>query len=255
MKPRSVFPALMLVLVMIACNLPSVALPIEQTPPPPTTTSLATATQLLVTEIPTLTPLPTNTPLPVLTATPTIPIAWPLAKGVNCRIGPSTDWLTVGALLPEQTATITGRNSDSSWWYVTTPNDPGHPCWVAASVTLTAGNLANLLIMDPPVASVISVKVKLEPTQFNLPGCMGPLQAITVQGTIETNGPLKVKWYFASEQGGALPTQTTNFDFADSKSAEVSLSPSPAAGTFWVRLVIVEPSGKVGEAKYKINCP
>lgn len=256
MKPRSVLPALMfmLVFILMACNLPF-ALPIEQTPPPPTVTSLAAATPLPATEIPTLAPLPTDTPLPEVTPTPTIPIAWPLDKGVNCRIGPGTNWLTIGALLPEQKATITGRNSDSSWWFVTTPNDPGHPCWVAASVTLTAGNLANLAIIDPPEASVINVKVKLDPTQINLPGCMGPVQAITVRGTIETNGPLKVKWYFESEQGGVLPTQTTNFDFADSRSMDISFSPLPAAGSFWVRLIILEPGGKVGEAKYKINCP
>ena len=259
MKPRSVFPALMIMLVfaLTACNLPS-NLPVSQTPtPPPTVTSLATATAipLLSTEIPTLTPLPTDTPIPLPTATPTVPIAWPLDKGVNCRVGPSTNWLTIGALLPEQTATITGRNSDSSWWLVITPNDPGHPCWVAASVTLTAGNLANVAVIDTPEASITNIRVKLDPTQINLPGCLGPVQPITIRGTIETNGPLKVKWYFESEQGGAMPTQTTNFEFADSQSMEVSFSPPPAAGTFWVRLTIVEPSGKFGEAKYKINCP
>lgn len=257
MKPRSVFPILviMLVSVLTACNLPSNAAS-EQTPTPlPTATGLPTATSLPVTEIPTLAPLPTDTSIPEPTATPTVPIAWPLDKGVNCRVGPSTNWLTIGALLPEQFATITGRNSDSSWWLVITPNDPGHPCWVAASVTLTAGNLANLAIIDTPEASVINVKVKLDPILINLPGCLGPVQPITVRGTIETNGPLKVKWYFESQQGGAMPTQTTNFDFADSQSMEVSFNPLPAAGTFWVRLTIVEPGGKFSEDKYKINCP
>jgi hypothetical protein len=254
MKHRNMFPIMLLVLAMLACNFPSVTPTVAPTLAPPTETATSLPTQTPMTDLPTLALTATETPTPLPTATPTIPIAWPLDKGVNCRIGPSTNWLTIGALLPEQKAVISGKNADSSWWYVTTPNDPGRQCWVAASVTRTAGNLANVPVIDPPEASVLSVRVKLDPTQFNLPGCMGPLQQITVQGTIETNGPLKVKWYFASEQGGALPQQTTNFDAADTKTVEASISPIPASGSFWVQLIIVGPGGQKGEASYKINC-
>ncbi len=191
-----------------------------------------------------------------MTPTPTIPIAWPLDKAVNCRFGPGTEWLSIAGLQAGQVATIQGKNGDASWWYVTTPNDPGKPCWVAASVTLTAGNVANLPVVNPPVAQVTDVSVKLNPKEINLPGCIGPVQPITIKGTIETNGPGKVKYYFKTEQGGDNPVEDIKFDSADSKTVEISYTPPAGpAGTYWVRLIIVNPNDKVGEATYKITCP
>jgi hypothetical protein len=177
-----------------------------------------------------------------------------LDKGVNCRFGPGLEWATVGALLVGQTATIQGKNGDASWWFVTTPNDPGKPCWVAASVTLTAGNLANLSIVNPPFASVTNVSVKLEPKEINLPGCLGPVQPITIKGTIDTNGPTVVKYYFETEQGGKKSNEEINFKSADSKTVEATFNPSPSSGSYWIKLIIFSPNDKVGEAKYEIKC-
>lgn len=246
MKSKNGLSTFVLLFVMAACNLPGGAPVLEVVP--------TDTTQPIFTEIPTETPFPTETPLPTLTPTPTIPIAWPSDKGVNCRLGPGTEWVTVGALLVGETATIQGKNIDSSWWYVVTAGNPGSPCWVAASVTLTAGNLANLAIINPPVASVTKVSVKLDPKEISLPGCLGPVQPIAIKGTIETNGPVKVNYYFATESGGDLPADSTNFKSADSKSVETTYTPLPGAGSFWVRLIITGPNDKVGEAKYKIVC-
>ena len=152
MKSKTILSAVFLMAGMLACNLPAGAPQLEVVP--------TNTTQPLFTDTPTQTVLPTETSLPTLTPTPTIPIAWPSDKGVNCRYGPSTDWVSVGSLLVGQTAEIQGRNDDSSWWYVTNP-DSGH-CWVAASVTNTAGNLSNLPIIAPPQAEVTSVKIKVE---------------------------------------------------------------------------------------------
>lgn len=251
MNKRTLILSLTLILVLSACNLPSGAA--TQLPDVPAVADTLAAP--LDTPIPTLTPLPTDTPLPSLTPTPTIPIAWPLDKGVNCRLGPGTEWVTIGGLLVGQTATIQGKNSDASWWYVTTANDPGKPCWVASIVTLTAGNLANLPVVNPPFASVTNVSVKIDPKEINLPGCIGPVEHITIKGTIETNGPTKVKYYFKTEQDGDEPIEEIKFDFADSKTVEFSYTPPPGPdGSYWVRLIIVSPNDKVGEAKYKIEC-
>lgn len=240
--------SLVLIFSISACNLPSNA---------PGTESAFTPTSALTsdTPVPPATALPTDTPFPTQTPTPTIPIAWPSDKGVNCRFGPGTGWLTVGALLVGQVATIQGKNEDSSWWYVVTPDDPGSPCWVAASVTITAGNLANLPIINPPEASVIKAGVKLDPKEISLPGCFGPVPPISIKGTIETNGPVKVKYYFETQDGGPMSSEDLNFNFADSKSVETTYSPSAGSGTFWIRLIITSPNDKVGEAKYKIECP
>jgi hypothetical protein len=161
----------------------------------------------------------------------------------------------VGALLVGQTATIQGRNADSSWWYVVTPNEPGKPCWVAASVTNVAGNVAGLQVVSAPDASVIDVSVEVEPDTRSVAGCIGPIQPVSLEGNIEVNGPVKVKWYFETQQSGPMATQTTNFNSADSKDVSVDYTPVLTAGTYWVRLIVVEPNNKTAEAKYEIECP
>ncbi len=249
MNKRNLIASFVLTLSILACNLPAGS--------PTTPTPVITETSVVPTDtpIPTLTLIPTETLLPTFTPTPTIPIAWPLDKGVNCRFGPSTDWISISALLVGQTATIQGKNGDATWWYVTTVNDPGKPCWVAGSVTITAGNLANLPVINPPFASVTDVSVKLEPKEINLPGCLGPVQPVTFKGSITVNGPAKVEWHFETEQGGSLSVHTTEFKNADTKIVEDSFNPSASAGDHWVKLIITKPNDKVGETKYKITCP
>ena len=193
---------------------------------------------------------------PTDTATPTIPIAWPKDVPVNCRYGYGTEWSVLSGLNLGQTSEITGRNPDSSWWYIKDPANPGSFCWVAASVTNTAGNVAALPIINQPNAYVTGVTVKLNPASISLPGCFGPVQAISIKGTITVNGPVKVKWYFETQEGGSYPANTTNFDGADTKNVNgPDYSPLPGAGNFWVRLIITSPNDKSGEAKYKILCP
>jgi hypothetical protein len=253
MDKRTLIASLVLMLAILACNLPSAGEPTQS----PDVLPVATGTSVLPsdTPIPTFTSLPTDTPFPSLTPTPTIPIAWPLDKGVNCRFGPGTEWATIGGLLVGQTATIQGKNAGATWWYVTTPTDPSKPCWVAASVTLTAGNLVNLPIINPPIALVTNVSVKLNPKEINLPGCLGPVQPITIKGTIETNGPVKVKYYFKTEQGGDMSIEDVKFESADTKTVETTYTPPATAGTYWVRLIILNPNEKIGEQKYKVTCP
>lgn len=247
------FPFMLLAaLLVLACScplitsagvpLPGAASPTPTLPPFPSDTP---------------TPLvPTDTPFPTASPTPTIPIAWPKDVPVNCRYGYGTEWAVLSGLNLGQVSEITGRNPDSSWWYIKDPNSPGSFCWVAASVTNTAGNTAALPIVNLPNAYVTGVTVKLSPSSISLPGCFGPVQSISIKGTITTNGPVKVKWHFESQEEGSYSTNTTNFTFADTKTVNgPDFSPSPGAGNFWVRLVITSPNDKTGEAKYKILCP
>jgi hypothetical protein len=250
MNKRTLTASFILLFAILACNMPGSGTELQ----PPDVTE--TSTLILDQPTSTLTPIPTDTPLPSFTPTPTIPIAWPLDKGVNCRFGPGVEWATISSLLVGQTATIQGKNSDSSWWFVTTQNDPGKPCWVAASVSLTAGNLANLPLVNSPFASVTKVSLKLDPNEIDLtPLCAGPVPPITIKGVIDTNGPTLVKYYFETEQGGQQPIQQINFKGTDSKTtAEFMYAPPAGAGTYWVKLVIVSPNDKVAQEKYKIKC-
>lgn len=251
MNKRTLIACFILMAATLACNLPAGD---ATSTPEIIFTETPTLVPVLDTPIPTLTSLPTNTPLPTLTSTPTIPVVTPVDKNVNCRLGPGTEWSPLGALQLGESAAIQGRNEASTWWYITAPNT-GKPCYVAASVTLTSGNLANLPLIPLPVASVTDVTLKLDPKEISLPGCIGPVQPIKINGTIETNGPTDVKYYFKTEQGGDQPIKEIEFDFADSKKVEATYTPPVGAGSFWVRLIIVSPGDKTAEATYKIVCP
>ncbi len=48
----------------------------------------------------------------------------------NCRAGPSTDYNETGFLAQGFTAQIEGRNEESTWLWIQTPNGEGH-CWVS----------------------------------------------------------------------------------------------------------------------------
>ncbi|HEY2981021.1 MAG TPA: hypothetical protein VGJ22_07570 [Anaerolineales bacterium] len=247
MRNRSSIASLVMLFALLACNMPAGG--------PAVATETFTPIVPIASPIPSATPLPSETALPTATATPTIPIAWPSDKGVNCRFGYGTEWETIGALLVGQTATIQGKNSDSSWWYVVTQNDPGTPCWVASSVTLTAGNLANLPIIPQSIAQVTQVTLKLDPKDDTPPGCFGPPSPIEFKGSIHVNGPADVKWHFETEEDGSMGNHDLHFDFADTKSVDADYNPPFEDGSRWVRLVITQPNSKSAEQSYKIDCP
>ena len=108
MKFRSLFAALVLVLMMSACNLPSSA-PVTETPTVEVTPS---PTLFLSTETPTQTPPPSSTPPPTVSATPSVPVAFPREVAVNCRLGPGTEWIVLSGLSVGTNSQITGRSGD-----------------------------------------------------------------------------------------------------------------------------------------------
>jgi len=253
MKPRILLAVLVLVLAMLACNLPS-NIPATPTPTLEILPS-STATQPLPTNLPTQTPLPTNTPAPTLTSTPTIPIAFPKDVNVNCRLGPGTPWIPLSALVVGQSSPISGKNSDGTWWNIADPQNTGMKCWVAASVVNTAGNVAAIPVVDIPKASVTNVTVNVDPKTTSVAGCIGPILPIKIKGTIETNGPTTVKWHFETQKDGNLENQSTDFDTFGSKDFSVDYTPPVTEGTFWVRLVVTNPNDLQAETSYKIECP
>jgi hypothetical protein len=65
-----------------------------------------------------------------------------------------------------------------------------------------------------------------------------------------------VQWRFETQQDGALPTKTTEFEAFGEKTVSADFTPTTlAAGTFWVRLIVTSPNEAQAEAKYTITCP
>ena len=251
MKSRALLSIFVLIFALSACNLPSSA-PTET----PTLSQITpSATQPSFTETPTLTPLPSNTPPPTATFTPTVPVAFPKEQPVNCRLGPSMGWIILSALTVGTSSQIVGKTADGSWWYIIDPLNSGRKCWVAASVTNTAGNLAGIPVAAAPGMTVTNVNVEINPDTISVAGCMGPIQPSKITGTIETNGPGTVKWHFETQQGGAMTDKSTDFDAFGSTDVAADYTPPLTAGTYWVRLIVTSPNSMQAEAKYTITCP
>lgn len=252
MKYKVLVLLLLTALSASSCNLPAAT-------PEATATNPATATSALPsdTPAPTNTPLPTDTPFPTLTFTPSVPTVTTRDQPVNCRIGPSTAWLATSALNLGASSQIVGKNSDASWWLIQDPLNPGRNCWVAASVTNASGNLSGLPVAQTPAAAVTNVTLSLDPKLIDLALlCVGVVPPVKFKGTIETNGPTTVKWYFETQQGGAQPVKTTEFETFGVKEVSGEYTPVPiiTPGEYWVRLVVTSPNSLFAEAKYTIDC-
>jgi hypothetical protein len=252
MKFRSLLLILTFVLLMSACNLPS-NVPVTETP----TLALLTpsVTPALATETSTQPAVPTNSPQPTPSSTPTVPVAFPREVAVNCRLGPGTAWIVLSALNIGVSSQIVGKTGDTGWWYIVDPLNSSRNCWVASSVTSTSGNLAGVPVVAAPQANVTSVSVDVDPNELTVAGCIGPILPLDITGTIETNGPGTVTWHFETQQGGAMTTQTTNFDAFGSKNVSVEYTPPLTAGTYWVRLIVTSPNSTQAETRYTISCP
>jgi hypothetical protein len=251
MKSRSLLSTLALVLAMLACNLPS-NLPTETPTAPAITPS---STQAISTTAPTLTLPPSNTPPPTTTSTPTVPVAFPKEVAVNCRLGPGTGWIVLSGLSIGASAQITGKSGDAGWWQVVDPLNSGRRCWVAASVTNTAGNVAGVPVVEAPKATVTNVTVDVDPESLSVAGCLGPIAPLKITGTIETNGPVDVQWRFETQQSGTITTRTTTFDAFGEETVSTDYTPTLLAGTYWIRLIVTSPNETQAEVKYTIACP
>jgi len=252
MKSRSLLSTLALVLALLACNLPS-NLPTET----PTAVAITpSSTQATSTTAPTLTSLPSNTPPPTATFTPTVPVASPKEVAVNCRLGPGTDWIVLSGLSVGASSQITGKSGDGGWWQIIDPLNSSRRCWVAASVTNTAGNMAGIPVVEEPKATVTNVTVDVDPESISLAACPGAITPLEITGIIETNGPTTVQWRFETQQDGAMPTQSTEFESFGEETVSVDYTPTTVtAGTYWVRLIVTSPNEEQAEVKYTIACP
>ena len=251
MKIRNSFVFLLMMLLLVSCDFSANSKPTET--PIPTITKMVLPTATL-TPVPSETPLPSETPSPTATATPSFPIVLPKDISINCRFGFGVEWAIVGSLLENQYATLLGRNLTSSWWYVTLDEGLETNCWVSADVTEASGNLGSIPVLDQSQAFATDLTVQ-NPETISAPGCLGPIQPLNLQGTIEANGPGIVSWHFESEQSGIISNRSTSFIEAGTKTVADSFIPPVAEGTYTIKLVVIRPNEIEAQASYIIECP
>lgn len=137
---------------LIVTTPPSVTQPTSL--PVPTLTRMATrkptATAIAIsrsTATLILSPSGLSTPAPETV----VPIVTAGDSNVNIRSGPGTNYDIIGTLKSGQSLEIIGRNTDSSWWQVSTANGLG---WVAAWVSTASNADASIPVVEtllPPI--------------------------------------------------------------------------------------------------------
>ena len=228
-------------LLILACNFPLFA------PPKPTPTrNLPTSTST-----PAIPPSPTLTPSPTLSPTPSAPQLTPKSNTVNCRSGPDVAYASLDTFNSGQTAVITGRNDNNTWWYVHDPNNTSQFCWVSASVSTTSGNLNNLPVI--PALTVIATNVTVSTSvSFNM--CGGP-NPVTFSGTITTNGAAKVsyQWEIRGDKSNTTSPQTITFKAAGTKNASNTGTYSADCGHYSITLHVLSPNDISAKQNFKIG--
>jgi hypothetical protein len=128
--------------------------------PAPTNTFTPTVTGTF-TSTPSQTPTPTRTRTPtpirtativptstvVLSSTPSIPI-FTFTTGAFCRTGPGTAYREVTGIGAGETVEITGRTTDSTWYYVFWKKF-NVTCWVSVITGQAYGDLVGVPVLAP----------------------------------------------------------------------------------------------------------
>lgn len=92
-------------------------------------------------------PLSTDTPpvsgLPTVDASPTVTAD----QDANCRTGPDQAFQSTSFLLANQSASIVGRNSSSSWWVIEISNGT---CWIWDGTVTVSGDISEIPVITSP---------------------------------------------------------------------------------------------------------
>jgi hypothetical protein len=84
---------------------------------------------------------------------------------LNCRLGPSPDYPVEDIFRAGTQASIEGRNADSSWWLITSPNRNVR-CWVWGDEVDVEGDVSGIEIVEPPPLVILepTLTETLQPT-------------------------------------------------------------------------------------------
>jgi hypothetical protein len=186
-------------------------------------------------------PVPPTSTVPQLTVTGA-------AVSFFCRVGPATGYGSVDLIIAGQTATITGKNSDGTWWYVQDPKNPAKLCWVAGEAVTTSGDLSNLPVVPVPFGVVTDVKVVTATVTFK--GCQLP-NPVNLSGTITVNGPGDVTYHWLLG-GLTSPDKTAHFTGAGTRTFGTSFE-ELSCGQFSAALRTVTPNMVGGGITYQVG--
>jgi hypothetical protein len=167
MKPASrlTFTSIILILSILACNLPGTS---EQVPSPSDVqTAAALTVQALLTPLVTatvqqqailpVTPTITMTSASTGTITPTYSVPMlTVREQTNCREGPSLDYEVLFAYLPNKKLEIIGRYDPNNYWLVKSADSPTGSCWMWGEYVEVSGSYWGVPTLTPPPTATLA---------------------------------------------------------------------------------------------------
>lgn len=165
-RHRLIFISLIIVISILACNLPA------QTPAPPAPPELPATTPAqgnqpapqntpAITDTP---PLPSETPTITPTATLSVPMV-SVSMDTNCRSGPGKEYDLWGALLVGEKAEVVGKNTALNYWVIKNPDSAG-TCWLWGQYATVEGNTS--AIPEVPAPPTPTPSVPTAPGNFSV---------------------------------------------------------------------------------------
>jgi hypothetical protein len=248
---------LMLVLAILACNLPDASQPltVEQqaataiaatlTAQPGSGSEATVVATAAATGIASATAGSTATKAGKATITPTYSTPMlTVLESTNCREGPGQDYQVVFTYLAKVQLEIVGRYDPTNFWLVKSPHSKSGTCWMWGEYTEASGSYWVVPTMTPPPTATLP-----------------PPQAPTID-----------KWDYSCGSGNLTFTVTWQDKATDEDGYRVfrdgeSVAELPANSTSWTETIPLEsgksvsyylqvygPSGKVNSSIMKVGC-
>lgn len=230
---RLVLLAGLVSIILWGCNIPTAAPEVPVISP----TSLPSAT-------------PESTIIPLSTAARvTLFIKTEL---INCRFGPGTVYQSVNELREGQSLQAVGRNAASTWWYIQDPGNPGHFCWVSATVTEPQGETDPLAVIQLPFVTVTNIKLRVEPNRIAV-NCDQFPQTVFFEAEVTTNGPALFTWRWEASTGVSSDDDTLIFEEAGTQIINKFYQIN-APNEYWVKLHVLTPNERVEQVNFPVSC-
>ncbi len=161
---RTISASIILIMSMIACNMPGNAQPLSVDDQAATIIAATlqeglrngadvpiTAT-FSSTPNPTTTPTPTGGPTATITPTYSTPILT-VREQTNCRTGPGQDYEVVFTYLTNKKLEILGRYDPGNFWLVKSSESPTGQCWLWGEYVDVAGSYWVVVSVTPPATA------------------------------------------------------------------------------------------------------
>ena len=252
--------AMIVLMTILACNLPS-----GQTPTlgPDYVTTITAQAQLLQPSSNLISPIVitatpdlsiqiffTETPA----ATPTLPTPTSgiaiitVSADTNCRSGPGKEYDNLGALLANESAEITGKNTATNYWIIKNPDHDGI-CWLWGKYATVTGD----------TVTIKEVAIPPTPTP-SLPGAVKGLTAnkICFFNGISYDLSGSISWEDVSNEDGyniysnAGHSSTNPRDVTTSAIPKIQLNPG---GSITLYVEAFNSAGKSPKKSVDIVCP